>query len=105
MKKTFLVVYAKCIGSNFAGQAPDVPGCVSAGDTLDEMRSMMKEALEGHFQVLADYGDPLPEPSSKMIDIKEEDFEGVEYFVVAHLSIELPQKPAIHRTREAILAA
>jgi hypothetical protein len=53
---------------------------------------------------LADYGDPLPEPISKTIDIKEEDFEGVEYFVVEHLSIELPEKPATHRMREAILA-
>ena len=103
MNKTFPVIYAKYAGSNFAGQSPDVPGCISAADTLDEMRAMMKEALEGHFQVLADYGDKLPEPSGNAVNIQPEDFDDVEYFVVEHVSVEMPVV-ANRRIREAIPA-
>jgi predicted RNase H-like HicB family nuclease len=90
MTKTFLVVYAKATGSNFAGQAPDVPGCVSAGDTLEEMRAMMREGLESHFQVMSEYGMALPEPTATSVEFKDEDFEGVEYFVVEHLEVKMP---------------
>ena len=101
MRKTYLVVYAKVPGSNFAGHAPDVPGCVSAGDTLEEMRTMMREGLEAHLQLMSEYGETLPEPKATSIEFKDEDFEGVEYFVVEHLQIEFPSRS---KTREAISA-
>jgi predicted RNase H-like HicB family nuclease len=31
-------------GSNFAAYAPDVPGCVAAGETADETLQLMEEA-------------------------------------------------------------
>ncbi|MBB6146657.1 putative RNase H-like HicB family nuclease [Silvibacterium bohemicum] len=101
MTKTFLVVYAKVPGKNFAGQAPDVPGCVSAGDTLEEMRVMMREGLESHFQVMTEYGERLPEPATTSVDFKDDDFEDVEYFVVEHLQVEMPVQ---HHKGEAISA-
>ncbi len=90
MTKRYLVVYAKCQGSNFAGHAPDVLGCVSVGDTLEEMRAMMKEALEFHLEGTAEDGDPIPEPHTTQVDFKDEDFEGVEYFVVEHVTVQAP---------------
>lgn len=101
MKKTYLVVYAKVPGSNFAGHAPDVPGCISAGYTLEEMRSMMREALEGHFEVMAEHGEILPEPAITNVEFRNEDFEGVEYFVVEHLDVQIP---AHHHKHEALSA-
>jgi predicted RNase H-like HicB family nuclease len=47
MTKRYLVVYEKC-PHNFAGHAPDVPGCFSTGRSLKNMREMMTEALEFH---------------------------------------------------------
>jgi predicted RNase H-like HicB family nuclease len=90
MTKNYLVVFAKCKGSNFSGYAPDVPGCVSAGDTLAEMEAMMREALESHLQLLAEDGDPIPEPSCARVDFLPEDFEDTEYFVVEKLAIMFP---------------
>ncbi len=94
MTRKYLVVYAKSPGSNFAGQAPDVPGCVSAGDTLDEMRGMMREALESHFEVLMEHRETIPEPAATTVEFKDEDFDDVEYFIVDHLEVTVPvEKP------------
>jgi len=90
MTKRYLVVYAKGLGSNFSGFAPDVPGCISSGDTLEEMRAMLTEALTFHLQGTAEDGDPIPDPHTTQIDFTDEDFEGVEYFVVEHLEIQTP---------------
>jgi predicted RNase H-like HicB family nuclease len=40
---------ASCFGVSF----PDLPGCVSGGDTLDEARAMAAEALALHLGFLA----------------------------------------------------
>jgi predicted RNase H-like HicB family nuclease len=92
MTKDFLVVYAKCKDSNFSGSAPDVPGCVSAGDTLDEMKAMMREALEMHLELLAEQGEAIPEPATINVEVKLEDFEDVDYFVVQQLKVKVPAR-------------
>lgn len=88
--KDYLVVFSKCTGSNFSGHAPDVPGCVSAGDTLEEMQAMMREALEFHLTSMIEDGEPLPEPKTENVEFKTEDFEDVEYFVVQKLAVNVP---------------
>lgn len=40
---------------------PDIPGCVSAGDTLDEAIANAYEALEGYMEFLFEEGDPVPQ--------------------------------------------
>jgi predicted RNase H-like HicB family nuclease len=49
--------------TNYSAWSPDLPGCVSTGPTIDATIANMREAIAGHVQVLADYGDPIPEPS------------------------------------------
>ena len=90
VNRRYLVVYGKVPGSNFAGSAPDVPGCVSAGDTLEEMRSMMLEALTSHFEFMAEDGEAAPEPSATSVDFPPEYFEDVEYFVVETMNVPVP---------------
>jgi predicted RNase H-like HicB family nuclease len=41
---------------------PDVPGCISAGDTIDEAVRNAVEALSGHIRMLEADGDPVPSP-------------------------------------------
>lgn len=41
---------------------PDVPGCISAGDTIDEAVRNAVEALSGHIRLLEADGDPVPSP-------------------------------------------
>lgn len=47
-----------CYGVSF----PDVPGCTSAGDTLDEALANAIDALSGHIRMMQADGDTLPSP-------------------------------------------
>ncbi len=59
------IAYVRKDPDNDYGVAfPHVPGCVTAGHTLDEARAMAGEALAGHLAVLEDEGQPVPAPSS-----------------------------------------
>lgn len=42
---------------------PDLPGCVSAGATVQEAAIGAEEALSGHLAIMIEHGDPLPDPS------------------------------------------
>ncbi len=48
--------------SIFGVSFPDFPGCISAGDTLDEAVANASEALRGHVQMMEADGDTVPEP-------------------------------------------
>ena len=39
---------------------PDFPGCISAGDSLDEALQSASEALQGHVQMMEADGDAVP---------------------------------------------
>lgn len=52
-------------GANFAAYAPDVPGCVAAGDTVEETRRLMEEALTLHVDMLREMGEPIPAPHTQ----------------------------------------
>ena len=58
--ETFVAVIGKT-PENYCGDAPDLPVCVSVGDTMEAMRRNMAEAISLHVQSMVDDGDPLPE--------------------------------------------
>jgi len=102
MINNYLIVYAKYKGSNFSGCALDVPGCVSAGETMEEIEAMMREALESHLELLAEKGEAIPEPLAQNVEFKAEDFDDTEYFVVKKLEVKVP---AQKQNRDAAHAA
>ena len=61
MKLKYAAVFEKA-PNNWAAYVPDVPGCISVGDTWDEMLAMIDEALRFHIDSMLEDGDPLPEP-------------------------------------------
>lgn len=61
--KKYLVIIEPADG-NYSAYLPDVPGCVTVGDTIEETIENMREALEFHFEGTAEDGDPIPEPTS-----------------------------------------
>lgn len=42
---------------------PDLPGCITEGDTLEEAYSMAKEALGLHIYGMEEDGDAIPSPT------------------------------------------
>ncbi|WP_280564157.1 type II toxin-antitoxin system HicB family antitoxin [Chromohalobacter sp. 48-RD10] len=55
---------------------PDLPGCFSAGDTFDEAVDNAREAIEGHFESLADHDDPIPSASAIEQHLANPDYAG-----------------------------
>jgi predicted RNase H-like HicB family nuclease len=51
---------------NYSAYAPDVPGCVAVGSTVDETKQHMADALTFHFESLRLDGEPIPEPSESV---------------------------------------
>jgi predicted RNase H-like HicB family nuclease len=45
-------------------EVPGFPGCVSEGDSLEEVRSNIREAFEGVFEVLQEDAVPTDEPGT-----------------------------------------
>jgi predicted RNase H-like HicB family nuclease len=41
-----------------------LPGCVSVGDTLEEVKAEIREAIEIHLGGMREDGLPIPKPSS-----------------------------------------
>ena len=52
--------------NNFGAWAPDLPGCVAVGDTLEQVQSLMREAIEFHLAGMRDDGETIPPPTSQV---------------------------------------
>ena len=48
----------------FGVVVPDLPGCFSAGDTLEEAMAMTEEAIVAWIETAIDAGQDIPQPSS-----------------------------------------
>ena len=58
----YAIIFEKSL-NGYSAYAPDLPGCVAAGDTLEETRLLMARALEMHLDAMRADGDEIPEPS------------------------------------------
>lgn len=59
---------------------PDVPGCYSAGDTLEEALLNSRQAIEAHLELLARDGKEIPHGTSIENHRHDPDFEGHDIF-------------------------
>jgi predicted RNase H-like HicB family nuclease len=61
---SWIALIHKDAGSDYGVSFPDLPGCISAGATLDEARDMAAEALSLHLDGLEEDGLAIPHPST-----------------------------------------
>jgi predicted RNase H-like HicB family nuclease len=91
MNREYLVVYENG-GRNWSAFSPDVPGCGSLGDSLEETRTNMREALELYLSEAAKAGEPIPEATATSVDFEEFDpGHETKQYMVEWLSVTLPQ--------------
>ena len=56
----------------FWAEVPALPGCFTQGETLDEVRVMAKEAIEGFLEMLVRHGKDIPvEENEDIVGILE----------------------------------
>jgi predicted RNase H-like HicB family nuclease len=64
---------------------PDLPGCITAGRTLDEAKSLALESLTGHIGATRGAGGPVPAPSTLDKAINDPRFQDGVTFLVHHV--------------------
>ena len=63
MNVKYAVIFERA-KNNWAAYVPDLPGCMTTGNTIEETKANIREAIRGHIDTLREYGDPIPPPSS-----------------------------------------
>jgi predicted RNase H-like HicB family nuclease len=60
----YIALVHKDEGTSYGVSFPDVPGCISAGDTFEAAVANAAEALAGHFAAMRADGETIPSPRS-----------------------------------------
>lgn len=68
---SYLILVEGDGSTNFSAWSPDLPGCVSTGETVEATVANMQEAISGHLQSLAEHGDPIPEPTGPGVYVEQ----------------------------------
>ena len=65
-------------GANFSAYVPDLPGGVTTGKTLEEIRRNMKEAIGLHLWGMKQDNEAILEPGSaaEYVEVSENDIQG-----------------------------
>lgn len=48
----------------YGAVVPNLPGCVTVGDTLEETEQNIREAITGHIQAMLAHGETVPPPTT-----------------------------------------
>jgi predicted RNase H-like HicB family nuclease len=58
----YLVVIERAEDGSFSAYVPDLPGCVSCGDSIEESTTLIREAIQLHVESLRQHNEPVPSP-------------------------------------------
>ena len=61
---TEYVVVIEQDGGDWGAYVPDLPGCVAAGHSRDEVEKLIAEAIPLHIQSWHEHGEPVPPPTA-----------------------------------------
>ncbi|MCH8269289.1 MAG: type II toxin-antitoxin system HicB family antitoxin [Acidobacteria bacterium] len=51
--------------TSWGAHVPDLPGCIAAGETREEVLELIREAIDLHIESLRQDSIPVPSPSSE----------------------------------------
>jgi predicted RNase H-like HicB family nuclease len=66
----FLYIIEKAADGSYWAYVPDLPGCTTCADTVDEIRRSIKEAVDSYLDSLREHREPIPTPSSVVETVK-----------------------------------
>ena len=101
MSKTtgYIALVHKDKGTSYGVSFPDLPGCISAGDTFEEAIDNASQALAGHLAVMETDGDPIPNVRS--LEELKQDAEFVEGSIDAVIAFVVPQADQVTTLQSA----
>jgi predicted RNase H-like HicB family nuclease len=66
----YAVIIEKAPDGSFGAFVPDLPGCVSCGDSRDEVQLAIQEAIRWHIDSLQMHGEAVPEPTTSVFQVQ-----------------------------------
>ena len=61
MSKYEIIIYWSTDDDAFVAEVPELPGCITQGDTIEEAIEMAKEAIELYVEELQSRGEKIPD--------------------------------------------
>jgi len=61
--KKYTVIIEKT-ESGYSAYVPDLPGCITVGESIDQIKQHIKEAIELYIEELESEGKNIPEPNT-----------------------------------------
>jgi predicted RNase H-like HicB family nuclease len=96
MKKTYWAEVCKDEGNpNLGIVFPDFPGCVSCGETMEEVLWMAQEALQGHIRCMEQDNEEIPEPSDYENAVKKSE-DDAWMFIPVTVEVQSPKRIKIN---------
>jgi predicted RNase H-like HicB family nuclease len=66
----YVYVIEKATDGSYSAFVPDLPGCTTSGDTAEDVKSSIKEAVDLYIDSLREHNEPVPPPTSS-VDVVE----------------------------------
>jgi len=60
----YVYVIEQATDGSYSAFVPDLPGCTTSGDTADEVRQNIKDAVATYIESLREHNEPVPPPTS-----------------------------------------
>ncbi len=89
----FAIVIHKDERSDYGVMVPDLPGCISVADTLDDAFESVKEAVLLHLEGMLDDGEDIPQMKSIQEHINGEFSEDYKGGVWGYVDVDLDDIP------------
>jgi predicted RNase H-like HicB family nuclease len=59
----YVIVYEQT-PNNWSAYVPDLPGCIAAGTTRDDVDRLIREAIVLYLDASREFGQPIPRPGT-----------------------------------------
>ena len=65
----YVVVIEGDDATGYGAYVPDLPGCIAAAETREEVEQLIREAVPFHLEGMAEVGEPIPPATSRAITV------------------------------------
>ncbi len=60
----YVYVIEQAEDGSYSAFVPDLPGCTTSGETSEEVRLNIKDAVDTYIESLREHNEPVPQPKS-----------------------------------------
>jgi len=65
IKRNYAVIYEREEDGGYVVRVPALPGCTTEGDTFEEAKAMVEDAIKGYIECLVERNLPVPEEEER----------------------------------------